>query len=78
LASLKETIAELFAQDFAGRAGFPNCTLTNNSAYIRRLEKRLFVIQNVQRTTEPPEEQFPDGVRLVDNVEANRLQIFSP
>ena len=36
----EETIAELFAQDFAGRTGFPNYALTNNSANIRRLEKR--------------------------------------
>jgi hypothetical protein len=71
----EETIAKLFAQDFAGRAGFPNYALTNNSANIRRLEKRLAAIQNAQETTE---ERFPDGVRLVDNVEANRLQIFFP
>jgi hypothetical protein len=32
----EETIAKLFAQDFAGRAGFPNYALANNSANIRR------------------------------------------
>ena len=42
-----------------------------------RLEKRLAAVQNVQHD-ETTEEQFPDGVRLVDNVEANRLQIFFP
>jgi hypothetical protein len=73
----EETIAKLFAQDFAGRAGFPNYTLANNSANIRRLEKRLAVIQNAQHD-ETTEERFPDGVRLVDNVEANRLQILFP
>ena len=73
----EEKIAKLFAQDFAGRAGFPNYALANNSANIRRLEKRLAAIQNV-RHDETSEEQFPDGVRLVDNVEANRLQIFFP
>jgi hypothetical protein len=72
----EETIAKLFAQDFAGRTGFPNYALTNNSANIRRLEKRLAAIQNAQ-DNETTEEQFPGGVRLVDNVEANRLQIFS-
>ena len=71
----EETITKLFAQDFAGRAGFPNYALENNSANIRRLEKRLAAIQNAEETTE---ERFPDGVRLVDNVEANRLQIFFP
>jgi hypothetical protein len=73
----QETIAKLFAQDFAGRTGFPNYTLVNNSANIRRLEKRLAVIQNAQHD-ETTEEQFPRGVRLVDNVEANRLQILFP
>ena len=73
----EETIAKLFAQDFAGRAGFPNYALANNSANIRRLEKRLAAIQNVQHD-ETAEEQLPDGVRLVDNVEVNRLQIFFP
>ena len=72
-----ETIAKLFAQDFAGRAGFPNYALANNSANIRRLEKRLAAIQNVQHD-ETAEEQLPDGVRLVDNVEVYRLQIFFP
>jgi Domain of unknown function (DUF3560) len=40
----EETIAKLFAQDFAGRAGFPNYTLANNTANIRRLEKRNFLV----------------------------------
>jgi hypothetical protein len=73
----EETIAKLFAQDFAGRAGFLNYALTNNSANIRRLEKRLAAIQNAQGD-ESTEEQFPGDVRLVDNVDTNRLQIFFP
>ena len=72
-----ETIAKLFTRDFAGRVGFPNYALTNNSANIRRLAQRLAKIQNVQHD-ETTEEQFASGVRLVDNVEANRLQIFFP
>jgi hypothetical protein len=64
-------------QDFVDRAGFPNYALANNSANIRRLEKRLAVIQNAQQD-ETTEEQFPGGVRLVENVEANSLQIFFP
>ena len=73
----EETITRLFSQDYAGRVGFPNYALTNNSANIRRLEKRLAAIQNAQ-DDETTEEQFPGGVRLVNNVEANRLQIFFP
>src|SRR5580704_6647125 len=73
----EETIAKLFSADFAGRVGFPNYALTNNSANIRRLEKRLAAIQNTQND-ETTEERFTNGVCLVDNVEANRLQIFFP
>jgi hypothetical protein len=73
----EETITKLFAQDFADRAGFSNYALANNSANIRRLEKRLAAIQNVQHD-ETAVEQFSGGVRLVDNVEVNRLQIFFP
>jgi hypothetical protein len=72
-----KAIAKLFTQDFAGRVGFPNYVLTNNSANIRRLERRLAAIQNTEHD-ETTEERFAGGVRLVDNVEANRLQIFFP
>ena len=73
----EEAITKLFSQDYDGRVGFPNYALTNNSANIRRLEKRLAAIQNAQHD-ETTEEQFPGGGRLVDNVEVNRLQIFFP
>jgi hypothetical protein len=73
----EETITKLFSQDYAGRVGFPNYALTNNSANIRRLEKRLAAIQNTQND-ETTEERFTNGVCLVDNVEANRFQIFFP
>jgi hypothetical protein len=53
----EEIIAKLFAQDFAGRVGFPNYALTNNSANIRRLEKRLAAIQNAS-TTKAPKSNF--------------------
>ena len=72
-----ETIANLFKTDFVGRVGFPNYALTNNSANIRRLEKRLAILQKAQ-SDETTEEKFPGGIRLIDNVEDNRLQIFFP
>ncbi|MBV8176842.1 MAG: DUF3560 domain-containing protein, partial [Verrucomicrobia bacterium] len=72
-----EVIDRLFVADFAGRTGFPAYALTNNSANIRRLEKRLAQLQHAQGD-ETVDTLFPNGVRLVDNVEANRLQIFFP
>jgi hypothetical protein len=73
----EETIAKLFSADFAGRVGFPSYALTNNSANIRRLEKRLADLQQAQSDV-TTEEKFPGKIRLVDNVEDNRLQIFFP
>jgi hypothetical protein len=63
--------------DWCGRIGFPDYALKNNSANIRRLEKRLAQIEQAQND-QTTEESFPNGVRLVDNVEENRLQIFFP
>jgi hypothetical protein len=71
----EETITRLFSQDYAGRVGFPNYALTNNSANIRRLEKRLADLQQAQSDV-TTEEEFPGRIRLVDNVEDNRLQMF--
>ena len=67
-----EAIDRLFVADFGGRTGFPRFELTNNSANIRRLEKRLAQIQLAQ-SEETTETLFAEGVRLVDNVEVNRL-----
>ena len=53
-----DTIAKLFHANFAGRLGFPNYALTNNSANIRRLEKRLAHLQKAQSDV-TTEEEFP-------------------
>jgi len=52
----EETITKLFSQDYAGRVGFPNYALTNNSANIRRLEKRLADLQQAQSDVTTEEE----------------------
>ena len=72
-----DTIAKLFHANFTGRLGFPNYALTNNAANIRRLEKRLALLQKAQSDV-TTEEEFPGRIRLVDDVEHNRLQIFFP
>jgi Domain of unknown function (DUF3560) len=70
-----DAIDKLFRADWCGRIGFPDYVLKNNSANIRRLEKRLAGLQKAS-TEETTEEEFPGGIRLIDNVEENRLQIF--
>ncbi len=65
---------ELMAPDFAGRRGFPDYALTNNNANIRRMKERMksFEASAGAETTE----REVDGVRVVENVEENRVQLF--
>jgi hypothetical protein len=72
-----DAIDKLFQADWSGRIGFPDYALKNNSANIRRLERRLAQLQKAQKD-QTSETLFPEGVRLVDNIEENRLQIFFP
>ena len=69
-------VSELVKPDFMGRMGFPDYVLTNNSANIRRLEKRLKEIRNLESATTL--DITINDIRIVDNVEANRTQIFFP
>ncbi len=66
----------LFTPDFCGRLGYPDFELKNNGANIRRLKARLTHIE-AQRADETTETEV-NGIRVVDNVEDNRLQIFFP
>ena len=69
-------VESLFTPDFCGRLGFPSFELTNNSANIRRLKQRIKSLQrNASRETK---ETDVGGVRLVENAEANRVQLFFP
>ena len=69
--------AKVLQPDFCGRVGFPDYQLTNNLANIKRMYQRLAELeQKAQATTK--ETARPDGVRIVENTEADRLQIFFP
>jgi hypothetical protein len=56
--------------------GFPSYELTNNNANIRRLKERV-VIVTAQQAEESSEVEI-NGIKLVENVEANRLQLIFP
>lgn len=69
--------AKLLQPDFCGRIGFPAYALTNNLANIKRMRERLAELESkAQATTK--ELERPDGIRIVHNAEADRLQIFFP
>ncbi len=63
--------------DFMGRNGFPDYLLKNNNANIRRLKERALKIRKVE-SLPVPEPIERNGIRLVENVEENRVQIFFP
>lgn len=79
-AKLRERIAELEARQAAMKADRANHAayqLSNNSANIRRLKLRLSQVEKAA-TREHKEVSRPGGVRLVQNVEENRLQLIFP
>lgn len=66
----------LLQPDFCGRKGFPDYQLQNNSANIRRIEARIKQLES-RAGIESSEEQV-GPVRIVQNAEDNRLQLFFP
>lgn len=70
------TAIKLLVPDQFGRLGFPSYKLTNNNGNMGRIRER---IKHLERVTsmESKEEEF-NGIRIVSNVEGNRLQIFFP
>lgn len=67
----------LLVPDFAGRIGFPDYRLVNNSANIRRMRERLAELEK-KAAAETKEQERPDGIRVVQNADADRLQVFFP
>lgn len=67
---------ELFVPNCFGQIGFADFTIRNNGANIRRLKKRF---ESVARLKSTPTKEYTIGeVRIVENTEANRLQVFFP
>ncbi len=80
-------------QPVCGRIGYPSYALSNNGANMRRIERRIAQLEQRARVREalaaqveaakeagapPPNETVIGAVRIVENVEANRLQVFFP
>jgi len=80
---LTETSAlKLLSPDFCGRYGFASCSLTNNNATIRAAKQRIAHLQKIaeQAATTPAEDLTTEinGIQIIDNLEAQRLQIIFP
>lgn len=62
-----------------GPIGFEPYRLSNNSANIKRIEARIATLErNATRETVEIQSNEVPGVRLVENAEANRVQLFFP
>lgn len=65
-----------YGQGYGQRVGFASWELTNNGANIRRLKKRLEEIE--AHADDITASETIGDVRIIDNVEDNRVQIFFP
>lgn len=73
-AATAASAAEFLKPDFCGRIGFPSYALSNNNANMKRIKDR---IANLERAAErETTERVEKGVRIVENAEENRLQLF--
>lgn len=70
--------AELVKPDELGRVGIPDYALTNNSAEIRRLRKRIETVSKAKATPTTEEFHVGSGIALVDAPEANRVRLKFP
>lgn len=67
---------KLFVPNCFGQIGFADFTIRNNGANIRRLKIRL---ENVAQLKNTPTKEYTIGeVRIIENTETNRLQVFFP
>jgi len=69
--------ARLLTPDFLGRIGFPDYKLSNNSANIRRLKKRMERV-TVAQATPASEEHGANGIRFEDAPHDNRVRLYFP
>lgn len=70
----EEKVDEILKPDCFGGIGFASFSLTNNRSEIKRLEGRISEIENRKAVT--PKELNINGVKIVENPEAMRLQLF--
>lgn len=68
-------IEELRTPDYAGRIGYQSFYLTNNSANIRRIKKRIEELKAEQGNSPADDREF-DGFTLREDTEAVRIQFL--
>lgn len=77
LAGAKEEHWEILnTPDCYNRIGFPSYKLTNNNANIKRIKDRIATLE--KQANQVTKAYHINEVKVVENVEANRVQIFYP
>ncbi len=69
-------IYKLLKGDYMGRVGFAQYQLSNNNAEIKRVEARLKTLSEMSETRAKTTTWPFAGGRVVDNVEADRVQVI--
>lgn len=72
----EETAIKAMKPDYMGRVGFPGYSLTNNNATIKTAKDRLEKLK--AKANDTNSEIIIGGIIILDNVEANRVQILFP
>lgn len=67
-------VGAVLAPDFGGRIGFADYKLKNNNANIRRIKERIAQLEAAESAETVEYERA--GVKVVESVEDNRLQLF--
>lgn len=70
----EEAAQTLIKPDYCGRTGFASFELTNNNAKIKQVKERIATLEKRQGLES--KEVVINGIKIVQNVEANRLQLF--
>jgi hypothetical protein len=75
-------ISNLLKPDFAGRIGFASYSLTNNNANMKTVKNRIIEMENKKKTIEKNNgentEVEKNGIKLIQNLEENRIQLIFP
>jgi hypothetical protein len=73
---VKESTAKELLVPHYGRIGIPSYKLTNNNQNIARIKKRIEQLKELE--SRDTFEETVNGIRILFNVEGNRVQIFFP
>lgn len=72
----EDGVRDVFTPNFIGEIGFPRYSITNNVANIRKVKEQLERAKQMKSTDD--KEYTIGEVRIVENYEENRLQLFFP